>query len=250
MNDQINDNLLFSCCCGQQGHYSYKQVCDCQAGTFTANLTCIKHELRREDRYYQTALNVYANVTRMYPSSNIWVAGHSLGGSISSLVGLTFGVPAITFEAPPDALSATRLGLPIPPDAVSLQGRKYTGTHHFGHTADPVYMGACNGVLSSCSLFGFAFESQCFTGVRCVYDTVGDKGWRLSIANHRINDVISGVLEVYNETATCEADTECADCYEWYFEDGKPKPTTSTKSTTTTSITSKPTTITIPAKHG
>ena len=138
---------------------------------------------------------------------------------MSSLLGLTFGVPVVTFEAPPNALAAKRLGLFLPPNTTSNthQGRSYTGAYHFGNTADPVYMGACNGVTSSCYYAGFAFDSQCFAGLRCIYDTVGDKGWRLSIINHRINNVISGVLETYDTVPECEADIECGECDNWYY---------------------------------
>lgn len=174
--------------------------------------------MRRPDRYYALALEIYLNVTLMYPGSDIWLTGHSMGGAISSLLGLTFGTPAVTFEALPAALPAYRLGLPLPPGASSHQDGEYTGIHHFGHTADPVYMGACNGVDSVCYWSGYAMDSQCFTGLRCVYDTVGDKGWRLSITSHRINNVIRDVIEAYEKPAKCEPDVECADCNNWYFD--------------------------------
>lgn len=61
-------------------------------------------------------------------------------------------------------------------------------------------------------------ESQCFTGLRCVYDTVQDKGWRLSINSHRINNVIRDVIEAYDRPAQCERDAECVDCNDWYFD--------------------------------
>lgn len=62
---------------------------------------------------------------------------------MASLMGLTFNIPAVSYEAVPEKLAAKRLGLAIPP---------YTGAHHIGNTADPVYMGACNGYFSSCSV--------------------------------------------------------------------------------------------------
>ena len=137
---------------------------------------------------------------------------------MSSLLGLRFGRPVVSFEALPAALPAHRLGLPLPPGALSHQGRNYTGIYQFGNTADPVYMGVCNGLTSACSWSGYAIESQCFTGLRCVYDTVGDKGWRLSILSHRINNVIKDVIEAYDDPAKCEPDFDCIDCNNWYFD--------------------------------
>lgn len=87
-------------------------------------------------------MDLYSNVTELYPDSNVWFAGHSLGGSVGSFLGLTFGLPAVTFEAVPDALPARRLGLPVAPGSISglPQTRQYTGSYHFGQTADPIYM--------------------------------------------------------------------------------------------------------------
>jgi hypothetical protein len=50
----------------------------------------------------------------MYPNANIWVIGHSLGGSLASLLGITFGAPVVTFEPPGERMAAQRLHLPSP----------------------------------------------------------------------------------------------------------------------------------------
>jgi lipase ATG15 len=181
------------------------------------------------------ARNLYTNVTKDYPDSNVWVVGHSLGGAVSGLLALTYGLPAVTFEAVPEALAAARLGLPQPPNSVlgSHQTRSLTGNYHFGHTADPIYMGTCNGGFSFCSMAGYAFESQCHTGQRCVYDVVGDKGWRVSMTTHSIRTVIDTVLKEYDEAAECAAEPECQDCYNWNYYDSNSSLPTTTRTTTT-----------------
>lgn len=72
----------------------------------------------------------------MYPNANIWMIGsreinpyeeytdfvslgHSLGGGLASLVGVTFGAPTVAFEAPAEKLAATRLHLPSPVRALN-----------------------------------------------------------------------------------------------------------------------------------
>ncbi|KAL8674130.1 MAG: hypothetical protein Q9168_001467 [Polycauliona sp. 1 TL-2023] len=243
--DKVNDNLFFSCCCGQGGHYLWKQVCDCSSSAFTCNQTCLVQALRRENRYYQAATELYGNVTQLYPNSNVWFAGHSLGGSVSSMLGLTFGLPVTTFEAPGEALAAARLGLPVPPDThpSAPQTRSNTGAYHFGHTADPIFMGTCNSVTSGCTLGGYAMETQCHTGKVCIYDTVKDKSWRVSISWHSIRSVIKDVLRAYDDVAVCDEDTECVDCYNWnYFESNSSEPSSTT---TTSSPTASPTRTTV-----
>ncbi|MCJ1485118.1 putative lipase atg15 [Schaereria dolodes] len=155
-NDKENDNLFSGCCCGQGGQYLWRQVCDCMTSAFTCNETCVTKALRKENRYYRAAIELYGNVTELYPESNIWIAGHSLGGAVSGLLGLTFGLPTVTFEAYGEALAASRLGIPSPPNAHAgaPQSRKDTGIYHFGHTADPVFMGSCNSATSACTLGG------------------------------------------------------------------------------------------------
>ncbi|KAK6864259.1 lipase ATG15 [Apiospora arundinis] len=238
-NDKINDNLFFSCCCAQQGQWTWHQVCDCATGTYSCNNTCVKKSLHEESRYYQAARELYSNVTEMYDSANIWVVGHSLGGAVSSLLGLTYGLPVVTFEAVPEALAASRLGLPAPPhaDPQYPQTREFTGAAHFGHTADPIYIGTCNGATASCSFAGYALETSCHTGSECVYDTVADKGWRVGIGTHKIRSVINDVLRKYDKVPECKFTPECRDCANWKMYESNSTTGTTTSTTTTTSKT-------------
>lgn len=240
LNDKVNDNLLCGCCCGQQGHFLYEEVCSCATSTFKCNVTCVAQEIRMENRYYQAALEIYGNISVIYPDSEVWLTGHSLGGLVSSLLGLTFGLPTVTFAAPGDALAANRLGFPSPPNLYhsTPQTRMNTGIYHFGHTADPIFMGSCNSITSACTIGGYAFESQCHTGQVCVYDTVEDMGWRVSILNHRILGMIQNVFRVYDKVPVCNPEYECVDCYNWmFFQSNGSIPTTSDKGTSTYSST-------------
>ena len=235
-NDKINDNLLFSCCCGRVSRW-WKTVCDCYSGkAYTCGKTCLKEALLDENRYYRAALNLFYNVTKLYPDiDNIWFAGHSLGGSVSSLVGQTYSLPVVTFEAPGEALASSRLGLPVPPG--DTYARDWSGTYHFGHSADPLFMGSCNGPTSPCSIGGYAMETGCHSGYECMYDVVRDKGWRVGLGYHRIQTVIKDVLEAYPAVAECKPRKDCEDCILWKFIDQNNTHTTTTLSTTTTATT-------------
>ncbi|KAF5000400.1 hypothetical protein FGRMN_1730 [Fusarium graminum] len=220
-NDKVNDNLFFSCCCAQQGQWTWHQA------------------LREENRYYGAARELYSNVTELYPDAQVWLTGHSLGGAVTSMLGMTYGLPVVTFEAVPEALPASRLGLPVPPGASAdyPQMRENTGTFHFGHTADPVYIGTCNGAAASCTYGGYAMESACHAGYECVYDVVADKGWRVGIGTHRIRSVIDDVIKKYNNVPECRRTPECRDCAQWKMYESN-----GTETTTTTSPPSSPTT--------
>ena len=62
-------------------------------------------------------------------------------------------------------------------------------------------MGVCNAASSLCTLAGYAFEGYCHTGSKCLYDTVNDLGWRPGVGYHSILNVISDVLEKYDDVA-------------------------------------------------
>lgn len=80
---------------------------------------------------------MYIDIADEYPEATIWLTGHSLGGAVASLLGQTFGIPAVTFESPGDRLASQRLHLPHEPGAGNLP------IFHFGHTADPIFIGVC-----------------------------------------------------------------------------------------------------------
>lgn len=229
--DKRMDNLLFSCCCARVS-YLWRTVCDCYEDTFQCNMTCLEDNLRSKKGYYRAGLDVYHNVTSMYPKANIWLVGHSLGGAVASLVAQTYALPAVTFQAPGERLAAKRLGLPIRPKSLHVSPDLFqvTKDHHpepdpkedfakniwaFGHTADPLFMGTCGGITSLCWSAGFAMETHCHSGLECVYDVVNDLGWRQGVNTHRILTVINDVIPKYNITPTCVRTDDCVDCFNW-----------------------------------
>ena len=111
--DKLNDNLLFSCCCAKVGP-TWTPVCDCHSGGYTCDQNCLEKSLVKDSLFYPVGVNLYNNVSYMYPDANIWVIGHSLGGSLASLVGVTFGAPVVAFEAPGEKMAAARLHINLP----------------------------------------------------------------------------------------------------------------------------------------
>lgn len=111
--DKLNDNLLFSCCCAKVGP-TWTPVCKCHSGGYTCDQRCLEKSLVEDSLFYPVGLDLYNNVTYLYPKANVWVIGHSLGGALASLVGITFGAPVVAFEAPGEKLAAARLHINLP----------------------------------------------------------------------------------------------------------------------------------------
>ncbi|KAL4064453.1 Alpha/Beta hydrolase protein [Scleroderma yunnanense] len=216
--DKLNDNLLFSCCCARID-WTWTTVCGCYRGGWRCDQDCLERALIDEDLFYPIGTNLYNNLSYMYPTSNIWIIGHSLGGALASLLGITFGVPAIAFESPGDRLAAKRLHLPSPPSTQHVT--------HIYHTADPIAMGTCTGILSSCSLAGYAMETKCHLGKSIVYDTVSNLSWSVDVRTHGIVNVIDSILgkpwppceEVGREVPELHPEVDCVECYSWEFGD-------------------------------
>jgi len=216
--DKLNDNLLFSCCCASVD-WTWSSVCGCHRGGWKCDQDCVEEALAEESLFYPMGTNLYNNLTYMYPKSNIWLTGHSLGGGLAALLGATFGAPVVAFESNGEKMAAGRLHLPSPPS-----------THHITHvyhTADPVPQGVCTGVLSTCALGGYALESRCHLGKTIVYDTVSNLSWSVDVRTHGIVTVIEKVLgepwapsvEIGREVPEAVAEEDCVECYSWEFGD-------------------------------
>ncbi|KAJ7471489.1 alpha/beta-hydrolase [Mycena galericulata] len=214
--DKLNDNLLFSCCCARVD-WTWTTVCGCYKGGWKCNADCVEKSLIDDSLFYPIGTNLYNNLTYMYPSSDIWIIGHSLGGALASLLGATFGTPVVAFEAPGDKMAAGRLHLPSPPSTQHIT--------HVYHTADPIAMGTCNGVLSSCALAGYAMESRCHLGKSIVYDTVSNLSWNVDVRTHGIVNVIEKVLsdpwppavEAGREVPEALYEEDCVECFSWDY---------------------------------
>jgi len=192
-------------------------VCDCYRSGWKCNQDCVEEALIEEGLFYPIGINLYNNITFMFPDANIWVIGHSLGGSLASLLGITFGVPVVTFEPPGERMAAQRLHLPSPPSTHHIT--------HVWHTADPIAMGTCNGVLSSCALGGYAMESRCHLGNIIEYDTVTNLSWAVDVRTHAIAQIVDKILSqpwaaaegLGLEVPPLKRQDDCVDCFKWDF---------------------------------
>lgn len=167
-------------------------MCGCYRDGQQCDVACVGRAMIDQSLYYPAATDMYNHIAYLYPNSQVWVTGHSLGGVLAGFLGTTFGVPAVAFEAPGDRLAATRLHLPLPPgddEALAL-----TPVTHVYHTADSLATGQCVGPTSICSRTGFAMETKCHLGTSVVYDTVRYLHWAVGVLPHRITYVLDELL--------------------------------------------------------
>ncbi|KAG8724530.1 putative lipase atg15 [Ceratobasidium sp. 395] len=227
--DKLNDNLLFSCCCARvDWTWAWQTVCDCFSGGWRCDNTCLSASLVLDSLFYNVGVGLYMNLTATYPTSTIWLTGHSLGGALAALLGATFGVPTsltallpLFTHSPGERLASTRLHIPHAP-GIPASEQPIT---HVWHTADPIPDGRCVGPKSLCAKGGYALETRCRNGKHIVYDTVARKKWAANIARHRIGVIINEVLdEDWDEDrAVPEAVPydNCTECEKWSFGDYK-----------------------------
>ncbi|KAJ3129144.1 putative lipase atg15 [Nowakowskiella sp. JEL0407] len=250
--DKFNDNMMFSCCCAKPG-WTWKGICGCCTSPNRCDKNCLLDESSYETSYYNLAQTIFIAVAAMFPQASIWMAGHSLGGSLASLIGLTNGVPAFCYETPGDLMYASRIGLlpELPPIGTkSNKFPKILGNEsadysdylemlpifHFGHTADPIFLGVCNGAGSSCWYGGFSMDSKCHAGKVCVYDAEASRnrqgGGRTvdyknrndiavrqgtDMRTHGIEWVIKNILTKIDYVPECKVEQECSECDDWEF---------------------------------
>ena len=218
--DKDQDNKMFSCCCGRVD-ISWIPVCGCYSGGYmsrgqSCSNQCIKSSLLNdEDSYFLQAQAIVDQIRQIYPTAHLWFTGHSLGGAVSNLMALANeGSSSISFEAPGDMLYAQRIGL-LPERGDPNE--KPRPIWNFGVSTDPIYMGRCNGITSSCYMAGYAMESVCHTGYECTWTKEG----REDVGTHRIDWVIDNVIfaEPPLPHPVCAPVKNCKDCQNWNFTD-------------------------------
>ncbi|KAJ7741577.1 alpha/beta-hydrolase [Mycena maculata] len=224
--DRFNDNLLFSCCCARVDFsWVFRKVCDCYRNSWRCDNTCLTKALVEDSLFYSVGVNLINDLLFLYPTANVWLVGHSLGGALAALLGTTFGLPAVAFESPGDRLPAQRLHLPLPPVNGPLAQFIPAVTHVY-HNSDPIPQGACTGISSVCAQGGYALETRCHLGKSIVFDTVNKLGWKVALRTHAIRDVITEVLEADGveweegrSVPLAREEVDCVDCYKWEFGD-------------------------------
>lgn len=208
-NDKYNDNLFFSCCFYKQS--SLFNSCDrCEKLEKSECCSkCYRDTLDYEKNYINIVKKIIDNISLDYDfdKSDVFFTGHSLGGMLASLASIMYNKTAVTFETPGDI------------NYIRRSGFSETGSnkiYHFGHNADPIYIGTCG---STCSMVGYNIDTKCHSGFTCLYDAKKKLGYTESIFNHRIEYIIKNLIpEWKNDLPECIKDIDCTDCDKWQYK--------------------------------
>ncbi len=241
--DKLMDNMMFSCCCARVD-MSWTPVCGCYAGsaasdapagegrveaTSRCDRECLRQAVRADkESYYMEARAVTQLVVARYPRAQIWFTGHSLGGAVAALMAVSVrNTAAITFASPGPYLYAKNLGLhddeteaapDAPLDAPPARRRRQEDhpIWNFGLSSDPIYMGQCTSLVTSCYLSGYAMETACRHGHDCIYPI---SSWQPDAATHRIDWMIEHVIARPEKHALplCVPNRVCSDCQKWSY---------------------------------
>lgn len=215
--DKYMDNIMFSCCCARVD-MTWTPVCGCYQGSEQGRSLCgdkcLKDTIRSdEESYYREALAITDLIKLRYPRAQLWFTGHSLGGAIAALMAIRHPrTAAVTFSSPGPYLYSRHLGLDQ--DAPGTQWRY--PIWNFGLSSDPIFIGTCTGLVTSCYLSGYAMETSCRHGMDCLFNI---NAWQPDVATHRIDWFIDHVLTKPKKYAlpVCVPNRNCTDCIKWSF---------------------------------
>jgi lipase ATG15 len=209
--DKLNDNLFLSCCYYKQTNL-FNGLCNDENKEYhTCSKECYKNSTSFELNYLTIAKQIIENLKKNkiidFEKSNIIFTGHSLGGVIATYLGVIYNRPVITYESPGEKYYFDHIGLDY---------SNAKNIYHYGHNADTIFTGKCNGINSYCYIAGYIIRTKCHIGKTCMYDAVNKLKFTESLWNHRLKVVIDKIIPHWlNDTPICEEQKDCIDCQEW-----------------------------------
>lgn len=205
-NDKFNDNLYFSCCFYKQSNLFNSSSCTCEMSNdkHVCCKSCYKDSIDYILNYINLAKEIVEKIKDNIDFNNVIFTGHSLGGTLATIMGILYNKTSISFQSPGDKHYLDLIGL-----------HAHENTFHFGHNADPIFLGTCG---NTCWTFGYNLYTKCHSGFSCIYDAKEKLGYTESILNHRIDSIIKNIIPHWeNDFPECVQNKECSDCENWVY---------------------------------
>jgi lipase ATG15 len=212
INDKFNDNLFFSCCYYKE---TYIKCPDCIKFNFSeyynCSKQCYKDSLKFGNNYYNIVNEIYKSVLKeMDSKAKIYLTGHSLGAAMANIIGVIYNVPSITFSSPNIKHYLDLLEIKYNKSSLKI--------YNFGINSDPIFMGTCNGMFSTCYYFGYIMKTKCNIGYKCIYDSKNELDLSENIYSHKLKYLINKILPYWEERLPrCEMFDDCVECEEWRY---------------------------------
>lgn len=174
--NKIVDNSLFKCCTDQKCIESTKSTIE-------------------EYAYISNAVMIIDQIVKLFPEKEITLTGHSLGGSIASIVGRIKNLKTFAFSSPGEKHISDLFTSMTPSEIL-----------HLGACSDTVYTGKCNSQMSPCRIMGYHIETRCRYGKSfCIGARYPE-----SILFHKI-DFLQHLVES-NESVFEDSREDCSEC--------------------------------------
>lgn len=174
--NKIIDNALFNCCNDRECRYKNKSLIYSYG-------------------YISDSLILIDQLKRQFPYDPIILTGHSLGGTIASIVGRISSIIAISFSSPGEKHISDL-----------LTSNSESKLIHIGSCNDPIFMGGCDTDTSACKLFGYDISTKCHTGkVYCIGSLI-----HKSIFFHSI-ETLRRLMSIYELPTRVQVD-KCTEC--------------------------------------
>lgn len=204
--DKYNDNLYFSCCYYKQSNlFDHCNNCNNDKSDACC-LDCYNQTRHFELNYLNIGSKIIDNLQKTIDfNEEIIFTGHSLGGAVASLLAIKYNKIGVGFQSPGDKHYANMINMDYSNSRI----------YHFGHNADPIYMGDCG---STCNFLGYNLYTKCHIGKSCIYNAKDKLKIRESLWNHRIHYVIDNIISLWqNDMPECLDVKDCNDCENWSY---------------------------------
>lgn len=161
---------------------------------------CVERKIRDFNNigYFNDAVDVLDTVRGIHSGRDMLLIGHSLGGTLASLVGIKYNLPVLAFSSAGDAYMASILGL-------YDTDKDYNNIVHIGMCNDAVFRGECDGPYSPCGIMGYRIKTKCHVGRSfCIRDSSSSHLIYHPISTMRRKiETFGKVVLVESETAKC-----------------------------------------------
>lgn len=231
-NDKLNDNLMYSCCFYKQSNIFNKieelnnekcwdkEIQNKEQIILKTEKTCKNKCFKALNEYKLNYISITKQIIEnlkqyiKFENDEILFTGHSLGGSLATIMGVMYNKIAISFESPGVKNFLKKSN--ILNKEINLDNLQ--NIYNFGHNADIIFTGKCNGKLSLCYLGGYNIETKCHIGKVCEYDAINKLNISESIFTHKLKYVIEKIMpEWEHDFPECKFNNSCIDCEKWSY---------------------------------